>query len=77
MNAKIKQKILTVCANKIQQKGEGVQLSFYAFFANKNTDPVALMQVARWWIEENQFDHFEKATKIQALIEAMDQNEVV
>lgn len=75
MNEEIKQKILMVCANKIQQKGDSVQLSFYAFFANKNTDPEGLMQVARWWIEQNQLNHFEKATKIRALITAMSQKE--
>lgn len=27
------------------------------------------MQVATWWIKTHQLDHFEKATKIKALIE--------
>ena len=72
MNTKIKQKILSVCAEKIRQKGDGVQVSFYAFFANKNDDPVTLMAVARWWIEENQLNHFEKATKIYAMVTSLD-----
>lgn len=70
MNIGMRDKILSVCAEKIKQKGEGVQVSFYAFFANKNDDPVALMDVARWWIEKHQLNHFEKATKIYAMIEA-------
>ncbi|MCW8356128.1 DUF6500 family protein [Marinomonas pontica] len=69
VNTKIKQKILSVCAEKIKQKGEGVQVSFYAFFANKNDDPITLMEIARWWIEEHQLNHFEKATKIYAMVE--------
>lgn len=72
MNTKIKQKILLVCAEKIKQKGDGVQVSFYAFFANKNDDPVTLMTVARWWIEEQQLNHFEKAIKIYAMVASLD-----
>jgi hypothetical protein len=64
MNKEIKAKIITVCNAKIAQKGEGVGLSFYAFFENKNTDPELLLEVATWWIMENRFDHFEKAVKI-------------
>jgi len=26
------------------------------------------MNVATWWIQENKLDHFEKATKIMALL---------
>ncbi len=72
MNTEIKQKILSVCADKIKQKGDGVQVSFYAFFANKNHDPITLMAVARWWIEEHQLNHFEKATKIYAMVASLD-----
>jgi catechol 2,3-dioxygenase-like lactoylglutathione lyase family enzyme len=72
VNTRIKQKILSVCAEKIKQKGDGVQVSFYAFFANKNHDPVTLMAVARWWIEEHQLNHFEKATKIFAMVASLD-----
>lgn len=72
VNTKIKQNILSVCAEKIKQKGDGVQVSFYAFFANKNDDPVTLMTVARWWIEEQQLNHFEKATKIYAMVASLD-----
>jgi catechol 2,3-dioxygenase-like lactoylglutathione lyase family enzyme len=71
VNNKIKQKILSVCAEKIKQKGDGVQLSFYAFFANKNDDPITLMAIARWWIEEHQLNHFEKATKIYAMVASL------
>ncbi|MFJ7311518.1 DUF6500 family protein [Pseudomonas sp. NPDC098747] len=37
-------KILDVCTRKIEQKGENVGLSFYAFFANRNDNPPLLMQ---------------------------------
>jgi catechol 2,3-dioxygenase-like lactoylglutathione lyase family enzyme len=76
VNTKIKQKILSVCAEKIKQKGDGVQVSFYAFFANKNHDPITLMAVARWWIEEQQLNHFEKATKIYAMVASLDDSSV-
>ena len=68
MNKKIKQKIIDVCTKKIEQKGDKVGLSFYAFFANKNDNPELLMEVAEWWILENKLDHFEKAVKIRELI---------
>lgn len=71
MNAQLKQKIITVCDKKIAAKGESVGVSFYAFFANKNDDPTLLMQAATWWIETHQLDHFEKAVKIKAMVEAM------
>ncbi|MEO9655483.1 DUF6500 family protein [Marinomonas sp.] len=74
MNEDLRNKILRVCEQKIQQKGETVQVSFYAFFANKNDDPALLMSAARWWIEENQLNHFEKARKIHAMVAAMDSN---
>ena len=68
LDAKLKQKIIQICEDKIRQKGEKVGLSFYAFFANKNDDPETLMQVATWWIKTHQLDHFEKAIKIKQLI---------
>lgn len=68
MRAELRTKILQVCADKIAKKGPDVGLSFYAFFANKNDDPPLLMEAARWWIEEQQLDHFEKARKIQLLV---------
>ena len=63
LDAKLKQKIIQICEDKIRQKGEKGGLSFYAFFANKNDDPETLMQVATWWIKTHQLDHFEKAIK--------------
>jgi hypothetical protein len=71
MNKEMKAKIIAVCNAKIAQKGEGVGLSFYAFFENKNTDPELLLEVATWWIMENKFDHFEKAVKIRDIISAL------
>ena len=41
---------------------------FYAFFKNKNDNPTLLMEVAKWWIETNKLDHFEKAVKIKEMI---------
>ncbi|ETI62289.1 glutathione transferase [Marinomonas profundimaris] len=72
MNLRIREKILAVCLEKIKQKGDAVQVSFYAFFANKNDDPVLLMNVARWWIEKHQLNHFEKATKIYAMVKSIE-----
>ena len=68
MRDSLRQKAIAICDTKIAQKGEGVGLSFYAFFANKNDDPVALMEAATWWIETHQLDHFEKAVKIRDMI---------
>jgi hypothetical protein len=70
----LQQKILEVCERKIAEKGPNVGLSFYAFFANKNDDPELLMEAATWWIRTHQFDHFEKATKIRALVIALSDN---
>ena len=69
MNKTVKNKIIQVCEEKIAKKGENVGLSFYAFFANKNDDPETLMQVATWWIQTHQLDHFEKAAKIKTMIQ--------
>ncbi|MGB1248139.1 MAG: DUF6500 family protein [Chitinophagales bacterium] len=68
MNTSIKEKIIAVCNEKIAKKGENVGLSFYAFFANKNTNPALLFEVAEWWIKIHQLDHFEKAVKIKQMI---------
>ena len=70
MRASLKQKAICVCETKIAQKGKGVGLSFYAFFANKNDNPELSMEAARWWIETHKLDHFEKALKIKGMIEA-------
>lgn len=71
MNKEIKQKIITVCNEKIAKKGTNVGLSFYAFFANKNDNPDTLMEVAEWWIKTNKLDHFEKAVKIKKMVEEL------
>lgn len=68
MNKEITEKMIRICNQKIESKGENVGLSFYAFFANKNDDPETLMQVATWWIQTHKLDHFEKATKIKQLV---------
>ena len=68
MRAKLRNKIIDVCDKKIAAKGASVGLSFYAFFANKNDDPKLLMEVATWWIETHQLDHFEKAIKIKNML---------
>ncbi|MCL1142373.1 DUF6500 family protein [Shewanella gaetbuli] len=69
MSPELKAKIIAVCDKKIAQKGENVGLSFYAFFANKNDNPAALMEVATWWIQTHQLDHFEKAKTIKQMIQ--------
>lgn len=71
MNSAIKNRIIQICDAKIKQKGPEVGLSFYAFFANKNNTPDQLMAVAKWWIEENELDHFEKAVKIKKMVESI------
>lgn len=72
MNKEIKKKIIEVCNDKIAKKGENVGLSFYAFFKNKNDNPKVLMEVATWWIQTHQLDHFEKAVKIKQMIQNND-----
>jgi len=69
MHHSLRQKIIEVCNSKIGQKGENVGLSFYAFFANKNSNPDLLMEAAAWWIMTHKLDHFEKAVKIKRMIE--------
>lgn len=68
MRASLRAKAITICDTKIAAKGEGVGLSFYAFFANKNDDPELLMEAAQWWIKTHALDHFEKAVKIREMI---------
>lgn len=69
MNQVLRAKIIEVCNKKIAVKGEGVGVSFYAFFANKNDDPELLMSAATWWIQTHKLDHFEKAIKIKKMVE--------
>lgn len=69
MRGELRSKVISVCDHKIALKGENVGLSFYAFFANKNNEPHLLMEVARWWIETHQLDHFVKAKVIKDMIE--------
>jgi hypothetical protein len=70
MRANLRAKAFTICTDKIAKKGDGVGLSFYAFFANKNDDPELLMEAAEWWIKTHRLDHFEKAVKIRDMIQA-------
>ncbi len=69
MNKTIAQKMIRICDEKIEKKGINVGLSFYAFFANKNTNPEVLMEVAEWWILKHKLDHFEKALKIKEMVQ--------
>jgi hypothetical protein len=64
----LREKAIAVCETKIAQKGEGVGLSFYAFFANRNDDPELLMEAATWWISTHRLDHFEKAARIRRML---------
>jgi len=72
MRSSLKRKIIEVCNQKIEAKGENVGLSFYAFFQNKNDDPDLLMEAAEWWIMTNKLDHFEKAQKIKQMLQGVD-----
>lgn len=69
MRIELRSKIIDVCNKKIASKGDNVGLSFYAFFANKNDNPERLMEVATWWIQTHQLDHFVKAHKIKTMVE--------
>ena len=68
MRASLREKAIAICDGKIAKKGETVGISFYAFFANKNSDPDLLMEAAEWWIKTHKLDHFEKALKIRKMI---------
>ena len=68
MRASLREKAIAVCETRIAQKGEGVGLSFYAFFANRNDDPDLLMEAATWWIRTHRLDHFEKAVRIRRML---------
>jgi Family of unknown function (DUF6500) len=69
MRDSLKQQIVDICNQKIEKKGPGVSVSFYAFFSNKNEDPELLMEAATWWISTHKLDHFEKAVRIRDLID--------
>lgn len=69
MNTLIREKIITICDEKISKKGENVGLSFYAFFENKNINPPLLMEIATWWIQTHRLNHFEKAVVIKKMAE--------
>lgn len=68
MRSSLREKAIAICDDKIAKKGETVGISFYAFFANKNSDPELLMEAAEWWIKTHTLDHFEKAVKIRDMI---------
>ena len=68
MDKEIRAKMITICDEKIQKKGNAVGLSFYAFFANKNSNPKLLMEVTTWWIQKHQLNHFEKAIAIKEMV---------
>ena len=70
MRPALRAKAISVCDEKIAKKGEGVGLSFYAFFANRNDDHDLLMEAAEWWIKTHALNHFEKATKVREMIKS-------
>jgi hypothetical protein len=70
MRPSLRAKAISVCTDKIGKKGEGVGLSFYAFFSNRNDDPDLLMEAAEWWIKTHALNHFEKAAKIREMIKS-------
>lgn len=67
LSSELQERIVRICNEKIRAKGEGVGVSFYAFFSNKNDNPELLMEAATWWIVTHELDHFEKAVKIRKL----------
>lgn len=68
MRQALRDRAIAICDAKIAAKGDGVGVSFYAFFKNKNDQPEELMEAARWWIETHRLDHFEKALKIRDML---------
>jgi len=70
MSDGLRAKMVAVCNAKVASKGPEVGLSFYAFFENRNNNPALLMEAATWWIQTHRLDHFEKAIKIRALVQA-------
>jgi hypothetical protein len=68
MRQELRTKIIDVCNKKIENKGNNVGVSFYAFFSNKNDNPELLMEMATWWIQTHQLDHFVKAFIIKEMI---------
>jgi len=70
LRKELREKIVEVCDLKIEQKGAGVGLSFYAFFKNRNDQPEVLMEAARWSIETHKLDHFEKAVKVRDMVKS-------
>jgi hypothetical protein len=40
-------KAINICEDKIRMKGDGVGISFYVFFQNKNDNPELLFAVAK------------------------------
>lgn len=69
MRDSLRNKAIEECKKKILSKGDNVNVSFYAFFTNKNDDPESLMEVATWWIQTNGLDHFVKAKDVITLLE--------
>jgi Family of unknown function (DUF6500) len=53
MRESLRSRFIEVCDAKIAEKGEGVGLSFYAFFANKNSDPELLWKPPRGGLWNN------------------------
>ncbi|MCF1741106.1 DUF6500 family protein [Paradevosia shaoguanensis] len=70
MRPSLRAKAIAICDDKIAKKGDGVGLSFYAFFSNRNDDPELLMEAAEWWIRTHALDHFEKAARIRDMLKA-------
>lgn len=69
MRDSLRDKAIDVCKKRILSKGENVNVSFYAFFANKNDNPELLMEAATWWIQTRELDHFVKARDVITLLE--------
>ncbi|NGN96456.1 hypothetical protein G5S52_01940 [Grimontia sp. S25] len=69
MRDSLRTKVIEVCKKKILTKGDNVNVSLYAFFANKNDDPELLMEAATWWIKTHELDHFVKARDVITLVE--------
>ena len=69
MRPELRRRIIDICDQKISAKGNNVGVSFYAFFKNKNDEPLLLMEAATWWIQTHKLDHFVKAERVKEMIQ--------
>ena len=65
LGEELRARIIQICNRKIESKSDSVGVSSYAFYANVSDTPPLLMEVANWWIQTHELDHFVKAKLIR------------